>query len=262
MENKKSLKIRKNYYCDKCDYNTTDKKDFSKHCLTRKHMSVTKETHGTILETKKSGQYFCDICNNREFKTKSGLWKHKKHCTSANTINKKYINQDEDEIEDEDVYEDENKYKKQQDLIEYLMKENNEFKQLMIEQNQQMMKQNNQIIELSKNAGHHNNNTNFNLNFYLNETCKNAMNIMDFVNQLQIGNYDLEETGRLGFANGISRIFINALKQINVNDRPIHCSDFKRETLYIKDNDEWNKDSQEKPILTNALKHEIGRAHV
>ena len=248
METFLSQKIPKNYYCHKCDYTTFNKKDFSKHCLTKKHKSVTQETEGTILETKKSPKYCCDICNNREFKTKSGLWKHKQQCTYAN----KYCT---DQDIDQDNYEDKNKYKKQQDLINYLMKENNEFKQLMIEQNQQMMKQNNQIIELSKNAGHHNNNTNFNLNLYLNETCKNAMNIMDFVNQLQIGNYDLEETGRLGFANGISRIFINALKQINVNDRPIHCSDFKRETLYIKDNDEWNKDSQEKPILTNAIKH-------
>jgi hypothetical protein len=134
------------------------------------------------------------------------------------------------------------------------MKENAEFKQLMIEQNKQM-------IEMSKNSGHHNNNTtnnnnnNFNLNFYLNETCKNAMNIMDFVSQLNVSITDLEDTGRLGYVNGISKIFINGLKQMNVNDRPIHCSDQKRETLYIKDNNEWNKDSNDKAILTNAIKH-------
>ena len=89
----------------------------------------------------------------------------------------------------------------------------------------------------------------------MNETCKNAMNIMDFVNQLQIGNNDLEETGRLGFANGISRIFINGLKKMNIPDRPIHCSDFKRETIYIKNNNEWNKESEQKTLLTNAIKH-------
>ena len=123
-----------------------------------------------------------------------------------------------------------------------------------------MIEQNQQMVNLAKNTGHHNttnttNNNNFNLNVYLNETCKNAMNIMDFVNQLHIGNYELEETGRLGFANGISRIFIDGLKQINVSDRPIHCSDIKRETLYIKNNDEWNNDSENKIILTNAIKH-------
>jgi hypothetical protein len=141
------------------------------------------------------------------------------------------------------------------------MKENSEFKHLMIDQNKQM-------IELScnlvKNVGNNNNNTTsnvvnnnqqFNLNFYLNETCKNAMNIMDFVSQLQVSIKDLEETGRLGYAEGISKIFINGLKQMSVTDRPIHCSDLKRETLYIKDNNEWNKDSEDKTILTNAIKH-------
>ena len=89
----------------------------------------------------------------------------------------------------------------------------------------------------------------------LNETCKDAMNIMDFVSQLQVGIKDLEETGRLGFAEGISKIFIKGLKQINVNDRPIHCSDSKRETLYIKSNNEWAKENEDNVVLTNAIKH-------
>jgi hypothetical protein len=123
-----------------------------------------------------------------------------------------------------------------------------------------MIEQNKHMVELAKNAGHNihnttNNNNSFNLQFFLNETCKDAMNIMDFVSQLQIGTKDLEETGRLGFANGISKLFINGLKQININDRPIHCSDSKRETLYIKSNNEWNKEGEDKLILTNALKH-------
>jgi hypothetical protein len=145
------------------------------------------------------------------------------------------------------------------------MKENAEFKQLLIDQNKQMMSQNNnmmsqndRIIELSKNVGNHNNNNSnnsFNLNMYLNETCKDALNIMDFVNQLKIGLTELEETGRLGFANGISKIFIDGLKQIDINNRPVHCSDSKRETLYIKSNNEWNKEDGERKILTSALKH-------
>jgi hypothetical protein len=123
-----------------------------------------------------------------------------------------------------------------------------------------MIEQNKQMIELAKNAGNnnnsHNTNTNnFNLNFFLNETCKNAMNIMDFVSQLQVGIKELEDTGRLGFAEGISKIFINGLKQMDVSDRPIHCSDSKRDVVYIKDKDQWNKESDEKLILTNAIKH-------
>jgi hypothetical protein len=94
----------------------------------------------------------------------------------------------------------------------------------------------------------------FNLNFCLNETCKNAMNITDFVSQLQVGVSDLEETGRLGFAEGISKIFINGLKQMELDNRPLHCTDSKREVLYIKDKNAWNKETTEKPLLLNAIK--------
>lgn len=142
------------------------------------------------------------------------------------------------------------------DIIQFLIKDNLEFKELMLEQSKA-------ISELAKKSGntnsHNTNNSNsnnqFNINVYLNETCKNAMNIMDFVNQLQVDNSDLEETGRLGYAEGISKIFINGLKQIKVNDRPLHCSDNKRETIYIKNNNEWSKETDNKVILTNAIKH-------
>jgi hypothetical protein len=183
------------------------------------------------------------MCN-KKYKDYSGLWRHNKKCIEPL---------------------DNSAFDNPENLIKYLMKENSEFKQLLIDQNKQMMSQNNnimsqndRIIELSKNVGnHHNNNSNnsFNLNMYLNETCKDALNIMDFVNQLKIGLTELEETGRLGFANGISKIFIDGLKQIDINNRPVHCSDSKRETLYIKSNNEWNKEDSERKILTSALKH-------
>ena len=184
------------------------------------------------------------ICGcGKEYQHRQGLWRHKKKCT--HNLKKDLANEE-----------------KQQQLVEYLLKENSEFKQLMMEQNKNMLEQNKQMFELAKNSGnnHHNttnnnNNNNFNLQFFLNDTCKDAMNIMDFVSQLQVEIKDLEETGRLGFAEGISKIFINGLKQINVNDRPIHCSDFKRETLYIKSNNEWTKENEDKLMLTNAIKH-------
>ena len=128
----------------------------------------------------------------------------------------------------------------------------------VIEQNQDLTKQ---MIELSKtphsfiNNSMVNSNNKFNLNVYLNETCKDAMNIMEFVNQLQVGIKDLEETGRLGYAEGISKIFINGLNQINISDRPIHCSDSKREIVYIKDKNQWTKDDNNKSLLTNAIKY-------
>jgi hypothetical protein len=128
-----------------------------------------------------------------------------------------------------------------------------------------LQEQNKNIVEIAKVAGNNNNNTtnntnnttnnSFNLHFYLNDTCKDAMNIMDFVSQLDVGINDLEETGRLGFAEGISKIIINGLNQIQTNNRPIHCSDSKREIIYIKNNDEWTKQGEDKTLLTNAIKH-------
>jgi hypothetical protein len=182
------------------------------------------------------------------FNSRTTLWRHKKKCiiiqqpvTPQNII-----------LNISDLQNDQTK---QQQLVDYLMKENSEFKQLMIEQNKQM-------LELAKNAGHNNNNNshnttnnnNFNLQFFLNETCKDAMNIMEFVDQLQVSVKDLEETGRLGYSEGISKIFINGLKQINISDRPIHCSDSKREIVYIKDKNEWTKEDDNKSLLTHAIK--------
>jgi hypothetical protein len=234
FSNKNQQKISTKYFCNICDYSTSRKFNYDTHILSTKHK---KSTDCNTFQQNLSKENVCINCN-KNYKDRSGLWRHKKTCFSKEDLN--------DET-------------KQEQLVEYLLKENAEFKQLMIEQHNQMLEQNKQMIELAKNsAGHHNtNNSNnsFNLNFFLNETCKNAMNIMDFVNQLQIGIKELEETGRLGFADGISKIFINGLKQIDVTNRPVHCSDLKREVLYIKNNGQWNKEDEDKALLTNAIKH-------
>jgi hypothetical protein len=124
-----------------------------------------------------------------------------------------------------------------------------------------------QVIEMSKepkiinnithnNITNSNNTTNnqFNLNMFLNEECKNALNIMDFVRSLNLTVQDIEETGRLGYVGGMTRIFVNALKDMDVKMRPIHCTDIKRETVYVKDQDTWEKDNTEKNKLKTALK--------
>jgi hypothetical protein len=234
------------FYCKYCDYGSSKKCNFETHVFSLRHSrNIEKETNGNDIQPIQpkfsSHDYLCNNCN-KDFKNRSGLWKHKKKCLH---------------ISEQTKTESEAK-----ELIQFLMKENTEFKQLILDQNNQMMElsqQNNkQIFELAQSTGNNNtinSNNSFNINIYLNETCKNAMNIMDFVNQLQVGIKDLEETGRLGFSEGISKIFINGLKQIDITDRPVHCSDLKRETLYIKNNDQWNKDNEDKSLLTNAIKH-------
>ncbi len=227
---KNSQKLLSFFECKICDYKTSYKTDLKKHINTMKHKRLLDASN--MLVTESNHNKFECSCGNSYFHS-SSYYRHKKKCISANnpeTINDK-------------------------ELIQFLLKENSEFKYFMIEQNKQ-------IIELAKNSGNNNNSNNttnnnqqFNLHIYLNETCKNAMNIMDFVSQLNVSIKDLEDTGRLGYAEGISKIFINGLKQIHVTQRPLHCSDLKRETLYIRENNEWNKDNEDKTILTNAIKH-------
>ena len=245
---KKGKKGQPEYYCEKCDLLCYKKYSWERHLLTTKHKQ---ETNGNALETNK-GQKGCNICCDncdKEFKTRSGLWKHTKNC---NFEDKTYITNEpcciETTIEKNTITD--------KELIMMVVKQNTEIMKENSEMKNMMMK----VIENGTHNTTNNNNTNshnktFNLNFFLNETCKNAMNIMDFVNQLQLEIKELEDTGRLGFAEGISKIIINGLKQMDISDRPIHCSDSKREVVYIKDNDQWNKESEDKTLLTTAIKH-------
>lgn len=234
------------FHCEICDFHTSNKKDFTRHIKSAKH-NRNENVNLSMISTQNYPNYPNHTCINcgKEYKDNSGLWRHKKKCVLNNIS-------DTNETTDDELT-DKNFILQILKQNTELIKENSDFKQLMIEQSKTMS-------ELAKKAGNNNsinniNTNNFNLNFFLNETCKNAMNIMDFVGQLQVGIKELEETGKLGYVEGISKIFINGLKQMNISDRPIHCSDMKRETLYIKNNNEWNKETQDRPILTYAIKH-------
>jgi len=234
-----SPKIPDLFYCEICDYSTSNKKDYKKHIFTRKHKNndVLMTNHdNTIIENPKT--YDCEC--GKSYKYRQGLHFHKKKCTyvppSNTSMSEKHL-----------------------DLIIELVKDNKEIKDFLIEQNKQLLKMSNTQIGNNNDINSHNKVNNkvsnkFNINMFLNEKCKDALNITDFVNQLDIGIKDLEETGRLGFADGISKIFINGLNQLDVHDKPIHCNDLKREVLYIKDSDKWTKEDNSKPILTKAIK--------
>ena len=238
MEINSSSKIPSKFYCKICNYYTSYSKDFNKHILTKKHISMSQEIDGNIKEIKKILN--CENCD-KIFKTSSGLWKHKKKCSGKiNTINE----------DDEDTYQGIN-IKDKDALVLHLLKQNGELQNKIIE-----MASN---FSITNNNNSHNTNTtnidkNFNLNFFLNETCKNAMNITDFVSSIQMNFDDLEHTGRSGYIEGISNIIVKNLNKLENHMRPLHCSDLKREVLYIKDNDEWTKETSNKPILTNAIK--------
>ena len=170
-------------------------------------------------------KHICSHCG-KEYKEKSGLWRHKKKCapTLQSSQNTMVTN----------------------DMVLKLMEQNHDLQK--------------QIFELAKNQTVTNNlNSNntttnhFNLNVFLNETCKDALNITDFVNSLQLQVKDFENTGRLGYVEGISRIILHGLRQIDVHKRPLHCTDIKREIVYIKNNDMWEKEGPEKERLQKAV---------
>ena len=245
------------FLCKICDYSTSRKSQLERHLATPRHNLKQNETQIGAIAT--DNVYDCNCGDS--FNSRTTLWRHKKKCCLIqDSVTPQNIILNISDLQNDQT--------KQQQFVDYLLKENSEFKQLMIEQNKHMMeqmneqnKQNKNMFELAKNSGNHNNshnttnNNNFNLQIFLNDTCKDAMNIMEFVDQLQVSVKDLEETGRLGYSEGISKIFINGLKQINISDRPIHCSDSKREIVYIKDKNQWNKEDDNKSLLTNAIKH-------
>lgn len=236
------------YHCTQCNYTTLKKKDFDKHEKTLKHLKVL------TPEINKPEQLSCIQCN-RIFANSGGLWKHKQKCIPTNKDRP---------ISDTNVTNDMfmEFMKHSKEIQHFLYEQNKELQNTLIEKTCEfqnvVIDQNNKIIELSKTPStmiNSNNTMNqqFNIQFFLNETCKDAMNITDFVNSLQLQIEDFETTGKLGYIEGISRIIINGLRRIDTTKRPIHCTDVKRETLYVKDEDTWEKEEPEKTKLKKAV---------
>jgi len=216
------------YFCEKCVYITSNKKDFIKHSLTAKHQNETNETNLKQICPKnpqKSPNLKC-VCG-MIFNSRSTLWRHKKKCN--------------------DIIKEEPSDK---DLIIMLIKENSELKTMVLDVCQKIQPFNNTVNSNNINS----NNKTFNLNLFLNETCKDAMNITDFVDSLKLQLSDLESVGKLGFVNGISNIIVKKLNSLDETKRPIHCTDTKREVLYIKDEDKWEKENEQNNKIRKAIK--------
>jgi hypothetical protein len=239
MEDKNSPKIANKFVCKKCDYKCCKQSDYDKHLLTAKHK---KDDAEDILEDEKLAVlYFCEC--GKEYKHRQGLWKHKKTCQNSKA------NVDTDILLENNKSEQSNK----DNLIEYLIKENSEFKSLIME----LIKKDN-ISNISNNTVSNNtinsNNKTFNLQFFLNEQCKDALNIGEFVDSIKVQLSDLENTGRIGYVEGVSKILIKNLNELDVVKRPIHCSDLKREVIYIKDDNKWLKENEDKQVIKKAIK--------
>jgi hypothetical protein len=192
-------------------------------------------------EIKINAEHSCECGKN--YATLSGLWKHKAKGCSVNNTNLVIETNDEPEVKNNN-----NNATDKDDLINYLIKENQEFKNLILEivKKDTYNQSTTNITNTNTNTNSHN--KAFNLNFFLNETCKDAMNITDFVESIKLQLSDLEKVGELGYVEGISNIIVKSLKDLDVTQRPVHCTDKKRETMYIKDEDKWEKDDEQKKM--------------
>jgi|688.fasta_scaffold11728_8 hypothetical protein len=217
---------KKSYNCLYCNYCTDKKYNYDKHLTTSKHKMNSGKNIGQ--------NYQCEICD-KIYSTSNSLWKHNNR-NHPNTNNKEKIN-------------------KLTDLVGRIVEQNiylsSQICKLVNDSNNTNINSNNTTIT--------NNNNRFNINVYLNDTCKNAMNINEFVDSIQVGIEDLEETSRLGFVDGISRIIINNLNKMDKPDRPIYCSDSKRMTFYVKNKDMWNKNEEEDDKIKSLIQNVAGK---
>ena len=242
------------FSCELCDFKCFKNADWTRHINTKKHIhrhdGNDLENAGTKFpkNAEKNAEYICHC--GRSYSTKSGMWKHKKSCANLTTNDKS------DKLDEKmDVY----------DLVKYLMKENSELKTILVDQTNKLS---DVTLELVKNGinnttNNNNNSTNhtnshnkaFNLNFFLNETCKNAMNITDFVDSIKLQLSDFINIGETGFVEGISSIIVKNLNSLDETIRPIHCTDQKRETFYVKDENKWEKEDEDKKKIKKLIKN-------
>tara|TARA_E500000178_G_scaffold181873_1_gene180516 strand:- start:137 stop:1063 length:927 start_codon:yes stop_codon:yes gene_type:complete len=243
MLTEKTEKNRKKYICEKCNFISCDKKDYNKHILTSKHKNNTfVDISFTNLgkKTEKTENIKILSCNcGKQYKSRQGLYAHKKKCN--------YIENEE------------NILTSNYNLIEYednkvigeLKEDNKELKNMIKELIKENAKQQQQISELIPKIGNTTNNTQnnkFNINVFLNEKCKDALNMSDFIKSIEVSLQQLDFTKQNGLANGLSKTIMDNMNKLSVYERPLHCTDVKRETLYIKEENEWSKDISKEKI--------------
>jgi hypothetical protein len=221
-----------------------------------------------------SEEFICNICN-KQYNSYNGLWKHKKKCIINDNEEEHNIIVTNNEIQNNEFKNNElqNNISKDE-MLKFFINDYSNFKNLIVDvvkNNNELFKQNQEfqekMFEVIKNSNSitnnmtNCNNNNFNLQFFLNETCKDAMNMSDFINSFELKSSDLERLGQDGYVSTMSRLIINKVRELDVEKRPIHCSDAKREIIYIKEDDVWVKDDEEKSKLRNAV-NKIGSKNI
>ena len=257
MVTEKVAKVAQHFECKNCDYITSKKSSYDKHILTVKHKNVTK-CNKNVSEV--AVQLCCEKCD-KIYKSRVGLWRHLKVCVKSYediivTVENPVKEVNNNILDTNVVLE---LIKQNKELQNLLVQQSNEHKTMLVQQSKENSLLVNKLIEREPGGNTINsnntinNNQRFNLNLFLNETCKDAMSIQEFLANIRITFDDLLTIGNTGFVNGVSDIFIKQLRDLEVNKRPIHCTDSKRETIYFKEEDVWNKDDKDKTRLKQMI---------
>ncbi len=252
MELNNEKKVPK-FFCEKCNYSTERKSQYERHLLTAKHKRSYNTYESVTEKVPKGSKPFSCICG-MNFNHRQNLYAHRKICKKIekNNDTSETINADENNLKENDEKKEIKFEGVSNETINEILKQNHEIVDMLVEERKRNDELQNQLIEVSKeiktvnnnNTINNNVNNTFNLQVFLNEQCKDALNITDFINSLQLSITDLQETGRLGYVDGISRIFVKALRDLDEKERPIHCTDAKREVMYIKDENKWEKETK------------------
>ena len=230
MTTEKSLKIAQKFHCEICNYNTSKKFDFDKHLLTKKHKNNQILQDTTEKSQKVAKKHICEC--GREYLHHSSLYKHKKTCKKNQLI-----------IPDDNM-----DYKK---MFLELVKQNNEMREMMIQQQKSITEL---IPKIGTNNINSNNKNKFNINLFLNEKCKDALTIDQFVNKIEVSLQNLLLTKQKGVNEGVSNILLENINRLSLYERPIYCTDKKRETMYINSNEGWHKDDNNDEIKATIQK--------
>ena len=239
------------FHCEKCDFACCKQSNWDAHILTRKHNNRINLNEN--MPENATPLFVCKNCS-KVYKARNSLWYHENKCKNEPTKR-------DTPPPDESIYMIVNKLiSENQDLKKFIIDQASEHKKDTLDQvaeykketldliTQTLVSYKPTVIQTTNNTQ----NNKFNINVFLNETCKNAMNFSDFVKNIQITYEDLENNAQLGFVNGISKIFLDNLKQLDISERPIHCTDVKRETMYIRDDNTWKKHTDDQ-ILQKAI---------
>lgn len=268
MSIKIPIKTPNFYKCEKCNFNTCNKKDLNRHLSTSKHKILQNTTEISPKNENCDIKVYLCVCG-KKYKHHSSLWTHKKKCKFFNDDKNTDPNADPNAKNEVIIYKsnenngdngDSGDREELRDLVCKLITENNEIKKSLMKEHNELIKENkilrNQISELIPKVGNNNNNTHnnkFNIQVFLNEKCRDAVNMSDFIKSIEVSLQQLDFTKENGLANGLSRTIIDNMNKLSLYERPLHCTDVKRETLYIKDDDVWEKD-QTREKIKNVIK--------